>query len=437
MSTIIFCSNCGSELFYNNNHCDCGYTMTIIEKNQINSSIQKIASYLLVDSNLKESVKYNYARLSEFRLDGLYFKANSAKNDYKKKVNFIQKELVPNINNWKDEVERAEKTIIKDKIEIYGRIMCITEFILKDFFGPFSIKEKGMELFVEYSDFSKFKLSETMFEGNLDFTDIQSTDFGVIGSNVINSVDSAIRNGSFTKLAKKSNWSKSDINTVKAELGVAIATEIISGIANMLAQNSEAIQNVRQADKALNCKISEISKIINSLEIEENELNKQKKFLDTSETILDHCVNKTLKPVIEELQKNKVFIEYKEKRIPYDLQQDKINLDELILSEKVAVSFWGCLFGNEKENYKNYWSKRATKLDVKKPYLEINLKLKEYNHQTFLDSNYYKESKTEKFREFEKINRRILKTLPEIVNNKNDVLKFADVLKVVKSHLKK
>lgn len=437
MSGIIFCSNCGSELFYNTSHCDCGYIMTITEKNQISVSIQKIVNYYIVDLNLKDSVKYNYSRLSEFRLDGLYFKANSAKSDYQKKVNFIQKELVPNINNWKDEVQRAEKIILKDKIEIYGRIMGITEFILKDFFGPFSIREKGIELFVEYSDFSKYKLSETMFNANLDFSDIQSTDFGVIGSNVLNSIDSAIRNGSFAKLAKKSEWSKSDINTVKTELGVAIATEIIAGIANMLAQNSKAIQNIRQADEALNGKISEISKIINSLGIEENELNKQKKFLDTSETILDHCVNKKLKPIIEDLQKNKVFIEYKEKRIPYDLQQDKINLDELILSEKVEVSFWGCLFGDAKENYKKYWSKRATKLDVKKRYLEINLKLQEYHHQTFHDSNYYKESKTEEFREFEKINRRILKTLPEIVNNKNDVLKFADVLKVVKSHLKK
>lgn len=437
MSNIIFCSNCGNQLEYNKSNCECGFSMTQLEKKEISNKLTKINNNILVDDNLKKiTEKSNQELFDNYMLSGTYFIGSSAKEDYERKVNFLKLDLIPKVNNWRESIQKAEKILAKDKVEVYGRIIAITDFVLKEFFGPFTVKENNsLQVFEEYKDFGKYQLSETIIENNLNFSDIQTVNFGTIGNDIIKSVGSTLTEGSFKELSKKTEWSKSDIQKVKTEVGVAVAGQLIAGISNMIGQNSKAIKAVREADEELNEQLEEISNVINSLSIEENEIEKQKRLYDKSDVILDTCYNKTLKPIVEELNADPTYIEYKKARKPFDNQQEIIKIDNELLTTKIKVPFWSCLIKNKSQNYLSNWKKRIKKNGKFDRYNEITNMLNIKQHKTLSDFKDFETQKTIEFQEFEKINRRTLKTIPVISENVKYVIGFAGVLKQVKTNI--
>lgn len=300
MYKMIFCPNCGLKIPFESD-CKCGVQLTVVEKRKIYSGLQKIEGNEIISSGFNYLAQENLVKLSEYRLDSLYFIASSAEEAYKRKIGYIKDKLIPSIDVWKDEIQNAERVVVGDKIQVYGRIVGITDFFLKEFFGPFSIGAKESKEFLDYSDFGKYKLSELMHDEKLEFSDFESIDFGAVGSSVMKSLEHTLSQGSFNEIMNKREWTSSELKQVKTELGVAVAGEVIKGLGNLIAQNSQAIGNVREADFQLNSKISHIIDVINSLKIEENEIIKQKKLLDTNELILDYCFNKVLKPVVDEL----------------------------------------------------------------------------------------------------------------------------------------
>jgi hypothetical protein len=436
MSNMIFCSNCGTQLKYNETNCKCGFSMTQIEKKEISNKLINIKNNILVDDNLKKLTEISNQELFDnYMLSGTYFMNSSAKEDYDIKVNFLKSDLIPKVNNWRESIENAQKIVAKDKVEVYGRIIAITDFILKEFFGPFTIKENGLQIFEEYKDFGKYKLSETMSEANLSFSDIKTVNFGSIGNDIMKSVGNTLTEGSFKELSKKTEWSKSDIKTVKTEVGIAVAGQLIAGVSNMIGQNSQAIKAVREADKELNKKLEQISNVINSLSIEENEIEKQKRLYDKSDIILDTCYNKVLKPIVDELNADTIYLDYKTARKPFDNQQEIIKIDNELLNTKIKVSFWSCLLRNKNKNYSSNWKKRINKIGKLDRYKEtislLNLKV----HKSLDDFKKFENQKTLEFKDFEKLNRRTLKTIPAISKNAKDVIKFAGVLKQVKTNI--
>src|SRR5690606_14101309 len=104
-----------------------------------------------------------------------------------------------------------------------------------------------------------------------------------------------------------------------------------------------AIKNVRLADKELNEKLKGISNVINSLSIDEKEIEKQKRLYDKSDIILDTCYSKILKPIVDQLNNDLVYLEYKTARKPYDDEQEVIKLNNEALDTRIKVSFWSCL----------------------------------------------------------------------------------------------
>ena len=433
---MIFCSSCGTQLKYNETNCKCGFSMTQLEKKEISNKLINIKNNILVDDNLKKLTEISNQELFDnYMLSRTYFINNSAKEDYDLKVNFLKTDLIPKVNKWRESIENAQKIVAKDKVEVYGRIIAITDFILKEFFGPFTIKENGLQIFEEYKDFGKYKLSETMSEANLSFSDIKTVNFGSIGNDIMKSVGNTLSEGSFKEISKKAEWSKTDIKAVKTEVGIAVAGQLIAGVSNMIGQNSQAIKAVREADKELNKKLEQISNVINSLSIEENEIEKQKRLYDKSDIILDTCYNKVLKPIVDELNTDAVYLDYKAARKPFDNQQEIIKIDNELLNTNIKVSFWSCLLKNRNQNYLSNWKKRINQIGKFDRYKEIINSLNLKVHKSLDDFKKFENQKTLEFQEFEKLNRRTLKTIPAISKNAKDVITFAGVLKQVKTNI--
>lgn len=280
-----------------------------------------------------------------------------------------------------------------------------------------------------------YRLSETISNSNLNFSDIKTVNFGSIGNDIMKSVGKTLTEGSFKELSKKSEWSKSDIKTVKTEVGIAVAGQLIAGISNMIGQNSEAIKAVREADKELNIRLKKISNVINSLSIEENEIEKQKRLYDKSDVILDTCYVKVLKPIVDELNADPVYLEYKNARKPFDNEQETIKIDNELLNTKIKVSFWSCLLKGKNQNYLSNWKKRIIQIGKLDRYNELINSLNIKPHKSLNDFKNFELKKTAEFEEFEKINRKTLKTIPAISKNAKDVIKFAGVLKQVKTNI--
>ncbi|NKI25396.1 hypothetical protein HCG49_02340 [Arenibacter sp. 6A1] len=435
MANTIFCTNCGAQLTYTISSCTCGYSMSTSEKNEIYGKLQTVDNFQFIDSSQGKLIAERFNQLEEYKLDRTYFRGSSAKKAYERKSHFIQKSLIPNVNSYAKTISEAEKILAIDKVEVYGKIVNITDFVLKEFFGPLAVKDNNLQCFIEFSDFGKYELSETIVQSNLDFSDIKTTNFGSIGNNIMSSVGRTLENGSFKELSKKDHWSESDIKTVKAEVGIAIAAEAINGALKMMEENSQVINDVRVADEKLNDKLSQISNVFNSLTIEEKELAKQKRLFDTAGVTLDSCFEKNLKPIMEELKKDAVYIKYSKERKQYDLKQEKIKIDNEVNSTSVDVSFWSCVLFSARYNYKRLFKKRLKKVEKLEEYVSINSTLKEGFYSTLLELQSYHKLETEKFIEFEKINRRELKRLPVIANNQNVVRGFVPVLKTVRTNL--
>lgn len=433
MSELIFCLNCGLRVGLNDS-CKCGSKMTVIEKNKIQNKIQSINNYQIVESKFKKLAKANLSKVTDYKLSNLYFLASSAKEDYQSKVDFIQNNIISNLHSWTGEIKAVDKLLAQDRVRIFSKVVGITEFVLTEFFGKFAVAKTGKAHFVEYYDFGKYNMTSTIRQANISFSDVQKTDFGTIGVSVMNSVENTLKTGSFKNLSKKSEWSKTDIDTVKYEVAAAAIEEIVKGIVKVFNENSKAIREVRKGDLKLNKTIEKINNGINSLTITENELLKQKKLLHTNEFILDSCFENVLKPIFDELQNDEVYKEYKVQRMPHELRQKKIQLEKNILKRNVTVSFWGCLINSKASNYRRYWLKRARPIQISN-YQKLNTELDEKNHISLIDSVNYSISKTEDYKDFELISRRVLKKQPAIMNNKDKVIQFAGILKIIKSNL--
>ena len=432
---IIFCSSCGAALNINKNKCSCGAIMTTTEKKVLADKISKIENNKLINTTYGNQVKEICDDLPKYDLDKRYFRASSAKRDYEYKVSYIENELIPQVTEWKNVVQEADSILARDKVELYGKLLNITDFAIREFFGKFAVPGTPAEVFEEFRDFSKYELYNVMNDYNITLEEIQTVNFETIGVDVFNAISDTLHNGSFLELADKDKITNDDLNRVKGELGVAVAGQIINGISNVISQNSEAISNVRQADSNLNDKLSHISNLIHSLGIEEQEINKQKMFFDKSDLIIDTCYNNILKPIVDALKNDPVYIEYKNARTPYDLQENKIELENQALQIKTKVSFWRCLLSGAKRNFNHYLNLRLKKLNSLDDYNSINNKLKEKRHKSLKAKLKYEVDKTELFREFELINRRVLRETAIISANKDTVIQFFNVLKIVKGNI--
>ncbi len=434
MSEQIFCTNCATEISVNI-PCGCGATMTTAEKNRVQVMLRKISDYEVKDSSFKILAHSNFKRLPDYNLSSTYFRASSAKDDYDNKVNFLKHDVIENTNKWGSEIQEAEKILRSHRLQIQKKVAEITDFILTEFFGPFAVKKDGIQNFIEFSDSSKYHFSKTLRDANISLEDLQTTTFESVGVNVFNAVEGTLSNGSFKEIAKNGEWSKTDRKVVGGEIAVAIGIQLITGGVKMVGENMEAISRVREADQELSSTISLIDKQLSSLKISENEAKKRKQLFQKYETVLDTCFKKTLKPIFEEVEKDEIYKLYRKSRLVFDLQQEKISLDRIIMKEKVKVSFWRTFFSSGASNYENYWNVRANAARKAEIYEKLNLELGENDHQSLTDLYMYEKSKTEEFKKFELVNRRKLKKLPVFSNNKEQVLKFAAVLKIVKSGL--
>ncbi|TXD81867.1 hypothetical protein ESY86_16720 [Subsaximicrobium wynnwilliamsii] len=435
MTEVIFCNSCGNGITINTSRCSCGNIMTFNEMKDLSEKFSKIEKYQLIKDSPASQVQLTQDELPLHSLSKKYFLGSSAKSDYEKKVSHIQKNLIPQITEWKEIVQNADEILAKDKVELYGKLLGITDFAIREFFGPFALKASNAEMFEEYRDFSKYELSKVMNDYSISLDDIQTTNFETIGIDVFNSINDTLHNGSFLELAEKDEFTDDDFRKVKGELGVAIAGELIKGIGNLIGENIDAIGNVREADSKLNEKLSHISKVIQSLSIEEQEINKRKTLFDKSDLIVETCYNKILKPIVDELKRDPIYLEYKLAREPYDLQQNKIEIENQALKIHSNISFWKALLNNSKKNFNHHLNKRLTIIDSLKEYDLLNKKLKDKRHKSLKAKNIYEEDKTELFREYELENRRILREVDVVKNNKKTVTEFFNVLKIVKENV--
>lgn len=435
MIDTINCTNCGSEIKNNISKCDCGYSMTNQEKNEITTLIRKANSVKLIDENIGLEVKEIYRDLDLYELDKTYFRSKSAKKDFSKKNEFISKVLLPEISFYRESLMEAQQQIAKEKLEVYGRVYQITDFIINEYFGRFTIKENNLEFFQEIRDYSKYEIAETLGVTNLDFSDIETLDFGKIGSNILSSGFSALENGSLKELAKKSDWTKADKNRVAAEVGVAMGMEVINGVANLINQNSDAIKHVREANLNLNNEMRKVGGVISGLSIEEKELKKLKRLYDRCDLVIDITYKYKLLPIVTNFVKDPLYIEYKRIRKPHDLEQERIQLDETILKENINLSFWSSLFRSKKSNFSNSWKMRIKSANLDSKYTAVKLELKESSHKTFNELLNYKDIKTEEFRKFEKLHRKDIRRQNVFKNHMNEVMEYAAIFKNIQKHI--
>lgn len=435
MIDTINCTNCGSEIRSNISKCYCGYSMSVIEKNEITNLIRNANSIILIDENIGLHAKATYKDLERFELDNKYYRSKTAKKDFANKNEFVRTKLIPKINYWNESVIKVEQQIAIEKLEVYGRIYQITDFIINEFFGRFKMKEDNLEFFQEIRDYSKYEIAETMVVANLDFSDIETTNLGVIGSNMLSSGFNALGNGSFIELSKKSEWTKSDRNRVAAEVGIAIGAEIINGISKMLIQNSEEIKHVREANLKLNNEMKKVGGVISGLSMEERELKKFKRLYDRCDLVLDITYKYKLLPIVIDFNNDPLYIDYKRKRRPYDLEQEKIQINETVINIDLKLSFWGSLLKGKKSNFTKSWNKRLDSTKLKSNYNKINSELNESSHKTLKELREYESVKTEAFREFENLHRKDIRRQNVWKENYEQVLDYAAIFKNIKKHL--
>ncbi|MBE7628498.1 zinc ribbon domain-containing protein [Tenacibaculum piscium] len=434
----IFCSNCGSSLQPHQSSCgECGNSMNSSEIQQIENKLQKINQVVLVDNSLKTQLNQSFKGLDNYKLSSTYLMSSSAKDDLEEKVDYLKGCVLPDFEAFRKDIKQASTQLGQDKVQVYARIMGITEFVLREFFGPLAIKENNLQIFEEFRDFSEYELKETMIDYHLDVSDIQQIDFGTVGNNIGNVIISSLENGHFSTISDKNEFTKGDLKKVGNEMAVGVGIELLSAGVKALQQNSQMIKKVREADYDLSAKIDGIKDRIQSLEIDKQEIIKEKRLYDKCDVILDTCFEKVLKPVVNQLKENAVFTTYQENRKPYDLANKIIKIDKEAQEKPITVSFWKTLLSSKSAYFIAYAKSRRELLGKEKAqeYETIKNQLKQGYHKSLENQLKYEQNSTENFKEFEKINRRTLKALPVIVNNKEDVFKFAGVLKKIKTQL--
>lgn len=101
MIETINCTNCGSEIESNISKCDCGYSMSFKEKNEIITLIRNANAVKLIDESISFGVKETYKELNSYELDSRYFRSKSAKKDFEEKTNFIRAILLPEVSFYR------------------------------------------------------------------------------------------------------------------------------------------------------------------------------------------------------------------------------------------------------------------------------------------------------------------------------------------------
>ena len=120
MSENIFCTNCGNTLKVNSEVCSCGNVMSLEVRNEIANKVSKIENFKLITNSPENKIKKIQDELPDYYLSKKYYRGSSAKKDFTKKVNYIKNKLIPEITEWKDKVEEADRILANDKVEFLG-----------------------------------------------------------------------------------------------------------------------------------------------------------------------------------------------------------------------------------------------------------------------------------------------------------------------------
>ncbi|SHJ39025.1 hypothetical protein SAMN04487911_11954 [Arenibacter nanhaiticus] len=435
MTNTINCTNCGADIDYNTESCYCGFSMSNSDKEEALSQIRQIESVQLLDESIGNTAIDYYQALDNFELSSSYFRSKTAKKDFTLKVDFINENLKPAINLWRTTLTEAELQIAKEKLEVYKSMYEISDFIINEFFGRFKLKDYRAEYFNEVRNYSQYEIAETMVSADLDFSDIETTNLGAIGANVLSSGFNALQNGSFNELAQKSEWTKSDQKRVATEVGVSIAIGVLDGVGKLLTQNSEVIKQIRAVNLELNNEMEKVGSTINEMLIEERGLRKHKRLYDWCEIILNRTFTEQLLPIVNELNSNPIYQEYRYKRKPFDLEQDKIQISHAVLNEEVDLSFWGILFRSKRSNFSKAWSRRIKKTNLASKFDQLNKDLNESTPRTLNELLDYQTIRNENFEKFESTHRKEIRAQDVYNKNRSVVEGYAKVFKNIQEKL--
>lgn len=436
MNENIFCINCGAEINYNQSVCSCEYSMSSGEKSDILHEIRQINSSIFVDPNVGLTAKKNYKKVNTiYSLSSWYISSGSARNAFNRKVQFIQDELIPSVNFWAETLSESDDRLAQEKVMVYRKLYEITNFIINEFFGRFSIGENRLKFFERVRNLSAYEIREIIEVSNIDISDIVTTNIGTIGESFFTGAFDTFNSIDLTSITDKRLLTNDELKFVGAAAAVGGLVSAFSGLSNMIAETSEAIKQVREADFELTEEIEEFRSNLHNLSVKEKELNKIKRFYNNCETIIDFTFNHNLLPVKNSLEKNSIYINYRKERLPHDFEQEKIQMDEQILNQEIRLSFWKTLFGGKKSNFTNSWKKRINIVNLESRYNEINSQLKETNHNTLEKLNSYKLVKTENLKKFEKTHRGILRQEVVWRDNFKKVMEYAEVFKNVNEKL--
>lgn len=434
-----FCPSCGKDVNINGEEifCDCG---AVNNSNKLRSSQRGLIQFdeeEFLPEAYRGEVEYLLDEgLKAFKLDGLYFRASSAKKDLNAKVDFISNSMIPSLNEWKELLEFCEDQIIEHKSKIALKIFDITNLILKEYYGPYKINPIIQE-FQSLRDFSMYNVRLDLEKSDLNFEiENQLALSNVIGGSLESGVDTFFSSHVFEK-AEKSNLelTEGDLKLAGIGAGISVLGNMVTGISDVLGQNSDIIEKVRQADLDLNSEIDKISKTTQSLAIHENEIIKRKRGLITEEVILDYCNNISLNPVFEKCFEEPKYIEYKNGRHDLDVGVLKTKFEEDILSEKVKVSFWRVLMCSKRSLFKKAWKERLKNNENYHHYRRYN-EILSTNEPTILEDIFaFKRNNDQKFREYEKKHRINFENSPSFISAKSKVNAFTLVLKRIKKNL--
>lgn len=434
-----FCPSCGKDVNINSEEifCDCG---AVNNSNKLRSSQRGLIQFdeeEFLPEAYRGEVEYLLDEgLKAFKLDGLYFRASSAKKDLSEKVDFIKETLIPSLNEWKEILELCESQIIDHKSAIAIKIYNITNLILKEYYGPYKINPIIQE-FQSLRDFSMYNVKLDMGNNNLNFDlEGQLALSNVIGGSLDSGVNAFFSSHVFEK-AERSNseLTEGDLKLAGIGAGISVLGNMVTGISDIMGQNSDIIEKVRQADLDLNSEIDKIYNTTQGLAIHENEIIKRKKVLITEEVILDYCNNISLNPVFEKCFGEPNYIEYKNGRHDLDVGVLKTKFEEDLLSENVKVSFWGVLIYSKRVLFKKAWKERIKNNENYHHYKRYN-EILLINEPTILEDIFdFKRINDQKFREYEKKHRINFENLPSFISAKSKVNAFTLVLKRIKKNL--
>ena len=438
MEDINFCPDCGKDLLLQAETvtCDCGSS---IDSNKLKFSQRGLVvfddeEYLPAD--YRGEVEYYLDEgLRLFKLDGLYFRASSAKKDLNEKIEFIQNSMIPSLNEWKELLEFCEAEISEHKSNIALKIFNITNIILKEYYGPYKVNPVIQE-FESLRDFSMYNVRLDLGDNDLNFEMQNELALSnVIGNSLTSGVDTFFSSHVFEKENSDSELTENDLKVAGIGAGISILGNLITGVSNIMEQNTDVIEMVREADLNLNKEIEKIKNTTQGLAIHENEILKRKRTLLTEEKILEYCNNFSLKPVFDKCFSEPIYIKYKNGRHDLDVGLLKTKFEENVLLQNVRIPFWKIIFGSKNELFKKAWKKRISKKDHMQDYKRYNQILSLQEPSSYEDVVLFKNKNEQMFKNYEKEFRPVLENLPSFIDAKRKVNTFTLVLTRIKANL--